>query len=316
MQGKIATIFASGLLFFTSPLMAQDLGPRFLKIRDGIYVYGRSDIPGRAPTSNCGIIITQEGVVLIDSGPNPPDSLLILKAVKQLTSQPIRYLINTETHSDHTTGNFIFSPPALVIGSAGATKGMTEYYNPERNRKLMAESEEMREAFRGFRQVTPHIEFNDRLVLNMGDRILELIQLKNVHSEADTAIWLPKERVLFSAAAAAVKRFSVFRPFVTVENVQTTLKMLKGLNPDVVVPAHGAPATVQLLIENDTFYDVLLARVGKLIGEGKSLDEIKANLRLPEYDHWSGGKARLDTNIAAAYRSIKKETNLPPLPQW
>ena len=64
----------------------------------------------------------------------------------------------------------------------------------------MAESAEMRDSFRGFRLVTPHIEFTDRLVLNMGDRTLELLQLNKIHSDADTAIWLPKERVLFSAA--------------------------------------------------------------------------------------------------------------------
>jgi len=47
-------------------------------------------------------------------------------------------------------------------------------------------------------------------------------------------------------------------------------------------------------------------RVGKMMAEGKSLDEIKANLRLPEYQSWSGGKERLDTNIEAAHRAIKK----------
>lgn len=306
MVWKILTIISIWLSFIARPVVAQDLGPNFLKIRDGIYVYGRDDIPGRDPTSNCGIIITQEGVVLIDSGPNPPDSLIILEAVKKLTSQPIRFLINTETHNDHTTGNFVFSPPAVVIAAAGATQGIKEYYSAERNRKLMAQSNEMRDAFRGFRLVTPHIEFTDRLVLNMGDRSLELLQLNKIHSEADTAIWLPKERVLFSAAAAAVKRFGFFRPFVTIENVKATLKTLKALNPDIVVPAHGAPGTVQLLTETEAFYDVLLDRVGKMIAEGKSLDEIKAGLRLAEYQSWSGGKERLDTNIEAAYRAIKK----------
>ena len=104
MKWKITGMLGFGLLFFASLGVAQDLGPHFVKIRDGIYVYGRDDIPGRDPTSNCGIIITQEGVVLIDSGANPPDSLAILAAVKKLTSQPIRFLINTETHNDHTTG--------------------------------------------------------------------------------------------------------------------------------------------------------------------------------------------------------------------
>ena len=306
MKKKTTTAIGLWWLFFAPPLFAQDLGPHFLKIKDGIYIYGRDDIAGRDPTSNCGIIITQEGVVLIDSGPNPPDSLAILKAVKQLTSQPIRYLINTETHNDHTAGNFVFSPPALVIGSAGSTTGMKNYYDPKRNEKLMAESNEMRDAFRGFRLVTPHVEFNDRMILNLGDRTLELIQLKNIHSDADTAIWLPKERVLFSAATAAVKRFGFLRPFVTIENIKSDIKKLKALNPDVVVPAHGRPTTVQLLDETDTFYDVLVDRVGKQMAQGKSLDEIKKDPGLPEYNSWTGGKPRLDTNIEAAYRALKK----------
>jgi cyclase len=306
MGWKTLTIIGIWLLLIARPVIAQDLGPHFVKIRDGIYVYGRDDIPGRDPTSNCGIIITQEGVVLIDSGANPPDSLAILAAVKKLTSQPIRFLINTETHNDHTTGNFVFSPPAVVIGSTGAAAGIKSYYSAQRNEKLMAESAEMRDSFRGFRLITPHIEFTDRLVLNMGDRTLELLQLNRIHSDADTAIWLPKERVLFSAAIAAVKRFGFFRPFVTIENVKATLKKLKALNPDIVVPAHGAPGTVQLLTETETFYDLLLDRVGKMITEGKPLNGIKANLRLPEYQSWSGGKERLDTSVEAAYRAIKK----------
>ena len=285
---------------------AQDLGRYFQKIHDGIYVYGVDDLPGRDPTSNCGIILTDEGVVLIDSGPNPPDSLIILKAVKQLTSKPIRFLINTETHNDHTTGNFVFSPPAVVIGAAGATAGMKSYYDPKRNEKLMAESTEMREAFRGFRVVTPHLEFNERMTLNVGDRTLELIQLKNIHSDADTAIWLPKERVLFSAAVAAVKRFGFLRPFVTIDNIKSDLQKLKALKPEIVVPAHGRPTTVQFLDETDKFYDVLLERVRKQIAEGKSVEEIKNNPGLSEYKTWTGGKARLDTNIEAAYRALTK----------
>jgi cyclase len=307
MKKKITIVFGLWSLFFAQPLVAQDLGRHFQKIREGIYVYGIDDLPGRDPTSNCGIIITQEGVVLIDSGPNPPDSLIILKALKQLTSLPIRFLINTETHNDHATGNFVFSPPAIVIGSPGATAGIKNYYDPKRNDKLMAESSEMREAFRGFRVVPPHVEFNDRMILNMGDRTLELIQLKNIHSDADTAIWLPKERVLFSAASAAVKRFGFLRRFVTIENIKSDIKKLKALNPDIVVPAHGRPTTVQLLDETDKFYDVLLERVGKQIAQGKSLEEIKKDPALSEYKSWSGGKERLDTNIEAAYRALKNQ---------
>ena len=282
------TLTLVGLLlpFWISPLAAQDLGPHFLKLKDGIYVYARD------ANSNCGIIITQEGVALIDSGPNPPDSLIILKAIKKLTSQPIRFLINTETHNDHTTGNFVFSPPAIVIAAVGATEGIKSYYSAARNQKLMNSSPEMRDAFKGFRLVTPHIEYRDHMVLYMGDRTLELLQLQNIHSDADTAIWLPKERVLFSAAVAAVKRFGFLRPFVTIDHIKSDIQKLKALNPEIVVPAHGLPGTVQWLEETDRFYDVLLERVGKMVGEGKSLDDIKKELRLPEeYKGWSAEKS-------------------------
>ena len=291
MKRKFALVLGFWLLLIARPLIAQELGPHFVKLVDGIYVYAKD------AQSNCGIIVTQEGVVLIDSGPNPPDSHIILKAVQQLTTQPIRFLINTETHNDHTTGNFVFSPPAIVIGAQGATQGIKSYYDPKRNEKLIAQSVEMRDAFRGFRLVTPHVEFHDRMVLQLGGRTLELLQLNNIHNDADTAVWLPKERVLFSAATAAVKRFGFLRPFVTIENIKADIKKLKALNAEVIVPAHGLPGTLELLDETDRFYDVLLDRVGKLTTQGKSLEAIKNQLRLPEYQNWSGGKERLDTNI-------------------
>jgi hypothetical protein len=70
--------------------------------------------------------------VLIDSGPNPPGSLNIQKAVNQLAAQPFRFLINTATHVGHTIGNFVFSPPALVIGSLGSIQGIKNSYDPTR----------------------------------------------------------------------------------------------------------------------------------------------------------------------------------------
>jgi cyclase len=123
---------------------------------------------GKEFNSNCGIILTQEGVVLIDSGHNPTDSRAILDAVRKLTPLPVRYLIDTEPHGDHTTGHFVFSPPAIVIAHEGATESMKAAYSPERNQKLMAQSPEMRAAFEGFRMITPHIEYRQKMTLNLG----------------------------------------------------------------------------------------------------------------------------------------------------
>jgi cyclase len=300
MKVKLAfiSLYVSSLFVF-SPVSAQDLGPLFKRMKDGIYVY-----TGKPSESNCTIILTQEGVVLVDSGNIPVDSQAVMKAVKQLTSQPIRFLINTEPHTDHTTGHFVFSPPAIIIAAAGAGESMRQAYNPERMKKMMAEPGEMGAAAKGYRLITPHIEYRDQMTLNLGERTFQLYYLKNVHSEADTAIWLPKERVLFTAASVGVKRFNNLRPFVTIPDTLAAIKMMKALNPEIVIPGHGDPGTVKILDDMERYYNSLMDRVKQMAQQGKSLDEIKKELRIPGTEDWEG-KDRFPNNIEAAYRAVK-----------
>jgi cyclase len=300
MKTKLAWAVALSVSFLmVRTLAAQDLGPNIRKIKDGIYVY-----VGNNFNSNCGIVLTQEGVVLIDSGHNPTDSRAILEAVKKLTPMPVRFLIDTEPHNDHTTGHFVFSPPATVVAHEGATASMKQGYSPERNQKLMAQSPEMRAAFEGFRLVLPQIEYRDKMTLNVGERTFELLYLKGVHSEADTAVWLPKERVLFSASGIVVNQFNILRPFVTIPDILAAAKMMKALNPEHVIPGHGIPGTVKIFEDTEKYYALLVERVGKMVKDGKSLDDIKKELKMPEYDHWAT-KERFPTNVEAAYKVVK-----------
>jgi glyoxylase-like metal-dependent hydrolase (beta-lactamase superfamily II) len=93
-------------------------------------------------------VVTQDGVVLIDSGHNPTDSRAISAFVKKLTPLPVRLLIDTEPHPDHTTGHFVFSPPAIIVAHDGATESMKgrERETPDRIQKLAGTSPEMRTA--------------------------------------------------------------------------------------------------------------------------------------------------------------------------
>ena len=302
MKTRLIPVLAVGLsLLFVRVSSAQDLSPQIKKLNDGIYVY-----VGKEFNSNCGIVLTQEGVVLIDSGHNPTDSRAIADSVKKLTSLPVRFLIDTEPHPDHTTGHFVFSPPAIVIAHEGATESMKgrERDDPQRIQKLMSVSPEMRAALEGYRFITPHIEYQQKMTLNLGERTFDLMYLKGVHSEADTAVWLPKERVLFSASAVVVNQYNILRPFVTIPDILAAMKMMKGLNPEFVIPGHGIPGTVKIFDDSERYYALLLERVGKMAREGKSLDEIKKDLRMPEYDGWAS-KDRIPSNIEAAYKVVK-----------
>jgi cyclase len=292
--------FCLSLLFLALPLWAQDLGPGFTKVKDGIYVYAPDQT-----TTTCSFVVTQEGVVMIDSCNNPLDSRKMLAAVKTITDKPIRFLIDTEVHNDHTFNHYVFSPPAAIINHEGAAEGMKKGLDPKRVERLAAESPEVAAIVKDYKFIPPHIEYKDRMTLNLGERTFELIYLKNVHSEADTAIWLPKERVLFAASAANVRTMINLRPHVTIADILAGYKLMKSLNPEVVVPGHGPPSTTKIFDEYEAFYTLLVKRVGEMAAQGKSVAEIKKELKMPEYADWAG-QDRLGANVDVAYKSVKK----------
>ena len=120
MKTKLISILAAVFSLLVVPVLwAQDLGPQIKQIKDGIYVY-----VGKEFNSNCGIILTQEGVVLIDSGHNPTDSRAILAAVKKLTPLPVRFLIDTEPHPTIQQAILSFRLPLIIVAHAGATESM------------------------------------------------------------------------------------------------------------------------------------------------------------------------------------------------
>ena len=298
MKARLAPVFLVALFFsvFVQALRAQDLGPHFKKIADGIYVEATSE-----PSSTCSIILTKAGVVLIDSGFRASDAQEVAEAVKKLTPLPIRFLIDTEPHPDHTTNHWAFSPPAVIIAGEGATESMKKAFAAP---DFASRIDMPRAALTNYQLVTPQVEYHDKMTLHVGERTFELMRLNNVHSEADTAIWLPSERVLFAASAAVPKSLDNIRSFVTIQDKINAFKMMEALNPEIVVTGHGSPGTVKTFDETTQYYTLLIERVKKMVQEGKSEDQIKQELRMPEYSSWIG-QDRMPTNIDAAYRAVK-----------
>jgi len=176
-------------------------------------------------------------------------------------------------------------------------------YNPERAKRLATQSAEMRDAVQGYRLVVPHIEYSDTTTLRVGERTIELLHLKNAHSEADTAVWLPEERVLFAASVALPNSINNIRPFVAIPDMLAAITMMKSLDPEVVVPGHGSFGTTTIFDDSERYYELLLDRVGAMVREGKSLDQIKQDLRMPEYEGWAY-QERMPSNVEAAYRAV------------
>jgi cyclase len=310
MKSLVVFLYAICVPLFVSPMLAQDLGPHFTKIKDGIYVQTAKSTP--QANSNGSIVVTSEGVVLIDTGQSAIDSREIAEAVKKLTTQPVRFIIDTETHPDHSYGHFLFSPPAVIINAEGAGAEMKQSFDPKHMSDLENQSSEMKAALEGFRLIPPQIEYGDKMTLRLGERTFELFNLGTTHSLANTAVWLPNERVLFAASVAVEDQINTIRPHTNIPDMLAMMKMMKALNAEVVIPGHGRPTTNKIFDFYTGFLETLLQRVGKLMSEGKTLDQIKAELRMPEYENLAGAKERIPNTAEAAYRAIKGGYSVDP----
>jgi len=297
-RGVFVPVAVAWLTAAALPAAAQELGPQIRRIADGIYVQSAREV-----NSTVGIVLTSEGVVLIDTGQTPVDTRQVQEAVRTLTPLPVRYVINTEVHPDHTSGNFVFSPPAVVINHAGAGAAMRQADNP---RRFANAAPDVQAAAQGYRLVTPQIEYHETMTLRVGERTFELRRLTNAHSEADTAVWLPRERVLFAASVAIPESLNNIRPFVTLADMLAAIRMMRALGPEVVVPGHGSPGTTKIFDDNERYFELLIERVQALVRQGRTLEEIQNALRMPEYAHWAY-QERMPTNIDAAYRAVTRK---------
>ena len=219
----IRTMLAAGTLAFLAGFCGSahaqgGFGPPELttyKIRDNIYVI-RNGMSG-----NVTVLVSNDGVLLIDSK-FAADHDGIMTQLKKITDQPVRYLINTHLHQDHTGGNAAMQALNVeVIASDNA-------------RRIMAET-----------QTTglPNITLDDHLHLYFGGRPIDLYYFGRGHTDGDIVIHLPTERIVVMGDL-----FATWEPYVhlihyaaggSARDWSRSLERALQLDFDTVIPGHS-----------------------------------------------------------------------------
>jgi len=97
--------------------------------------------------------------------------------------------------------------------------------------------------------------------------------------------------VLWAAAAVGVKRYPNIRPFLTIPDILASIKLMRALDPDVVIAGHGAPGTTRIFDEMERYYALLLERVGRMAREGRRSIRSRPRSRCP--NSTTGGQGAL-----------------------
>jgi glyoxylase-like metal-dependent hydrolase (beta-lactamase superfamily II) len=281
--------------------VVQGTAYKFEKIADGVY-YATGTQPGLG--SNNVVVVNDTDVLIVDTGTSPAAARAFVEDIKKLTDKPVRYVVNTHWHYDHTAGNQIFGPEVQIIATdylhqmlatvdvlhrepfvtsqvtALSTRidTLSKQVAAAENAQKAALQEDLAVAQRlqqrnGEIKVTPpNIHYSTKMVLDRGGREIDLLFLGRGHTGGDTVVFLPKERIV--ATGDLMESRLAYMGDAFFDEWITTLEALKKLDFAVDLPGHGTPFTNKSLI---TAYQVYLAdlvkQVTKLKNEGVSPDD-------------------------------------------
>ncbi len=221
--GTVTIIAAAPQVFGQDQLGMQ-------RVADGVYVYTESDGSQDPATVSSLVVITEEGVLVGDELGHVGDAhesdvkaQKLIDEIRKLTDQPIKYLINCSWHPDHTNGNHLFRDAgALIVGHRKARQGLLQYY----------------ERATDIPQAPPVMTYEDSLTLFLGDKQIRIGFLGRAHTEGDSVIYLPDERVVFLSEIFFNKQFPGLRSGYPTEWIETLNRVLE-LDADIFIPGHG-----------------------------------------------------------------------------
>ncbi|MBI2188655.1 MAG: MBL fold metallo-hydrolase [Acidobacteria bacterium] len=257
--------------------------PEFRKLAEDVYVY-----IGKLNDSNAMAIVTSEGVVLVDTGNNTTDTRALLKHVQSVTKQPVRYVVITQNHNDHSGGAALFSPPAKTIVHERVAKQWANL-KPHQMTAWRRRFPERTAALERLNPTDTIESVSGQRTLRLGGTDIQLIYVDDPYNPGDIAVWLPKQRVLHASMAGYKDRHPDIRPDYSHGTTEGLLKQLKAyitLRPQLVVPAHG-PVGGGWILEGMIEY-LLLARdsVQEMMKKGLPLATIEREFQMKSFSEW------------------------------
>ncbi len=190
--------------------------------------------------ANFGVVVTENGVVLIDSGGSYRGAQMIHAAVRTITDQPITLVINTGGQDHRWLGNGYFKAQgSRVIAHEEAVSDQT---TRARDQLMALDNLIGAEGVEGTEPVYADETFSEDQTLTIGQTRVIVGHAGHAHTPGDSYVWLPEQGILFSGDIVYVDRMLSIGPQSAHKSWISAFETLAALDPAVVVPGHGDPA--------------------------------------------------------------------------
>ena len=254
--------------------------------------------------SNAVFLVTDEGVLLIDTRTHPHDGRDLLERIRKVTDKPVKWLINSHFHGDHHMGGSVFKAlGATFVAHKETARLMQQTYPKEMTRRIAGFKS------RGYdpdevKLVVPDVTFDGEMTIRLGGREAQLFYLGPGQQAGDTFVLFPHANLLFTPGAFAKHSMPnmAFTP-----SVETWIKLLDqvaAMDVAQILPAHGDIAVRADVKELAAMLADEYATVRDAVNRGVSLDEAVRTLTFPQYRDWRN-YGRLEGEIKALYELVQ-----------
>jgi glyoxylase-like metal-dependent hydrolase (beta-lactamase superfamily II) len=243
---------------------------KFEKITDGVYY---ATATGSMVTgSNNVVVIGNRDVLVVDTGTSPAAARAFIEDLKALTDKPVRYVVNTHFHYDHTDGNQVYAGKADIIAHDYVKQAIQTLNVLQREpfktsqltnvpirienlKKQVADAkddqtkarleQQLKVAQEGWDQLKeikptpPNVTYSKKKVLDLGGREVQLLFLGRGHTNGDTVVFLPKEKIV--CTGDLMESQLAYMGDAQFDEWVTTLEALKKLDFETDLPGHGTP---------------------------------------------------------------------------
>ena len=291
---KIACLLASCLLAAAAAQQQPDFSKveiKVTKVAGTIYML-------QGMGGNIGVCAGDDGILIVDDQ-YAPLADKIKAALKGITDKPVKFVLNTHWHGDHTGGNPFFGDTAPIIAHENVRKRLQSGGN------ITLLKMEVPPASKA---ALPVVTFDDKIVVHINGEDVRAIHFPKGHTDGDIVVFFPQANVVHMGDDFFAGMF----PFVDLDSggsvqglIADIAQIIPMLAPDVkVIPGHGPLATLDDLKKFEDMLRGSVAAVAAAMKQGKSLDQMKQEKVLANYADWGKGFINADRFTEILYNDL------------
>ena len=305
--GRIAASVGAALVLVAS---AHALEVKFQPVADGVFAHigdtGPRSLENEGLNANIGLVVTPAGSVLIDSGATYRSARQIHDAVKKVTPQPVKWVINTGGQDHRWLGNGYFKEQgAEIIAHANARADMQARGGDH----LAGLKSILKDNAEGTVPTLPtrFISGNDSR-LELGGVVFQLEHRNGAHTPGDMMVWLPQMNVLFTGDVVYVNRLLGVIPVSDTRNWLATFAVIEELHPKVIVPGHGDVTDLATARADTRAYLVALrAHMKKAVDDGVEMSTAVKSFDAQPFMRLQNAAELMPGNASRAYLELERE---------